>query len=90
MQTARLPDDEPQRLLALHEYDILDTLPEAAYDDIAHIAAHICGTPIALISLVDENCQWFKSTVALFELVEQVPPTKPFERLYSDISNSIL
>jgi len=61
MQTARLPDDEQMRLQALREYAILDTLPEGAYDDIARIAAHICDTPIALLSLVDKERQWFKS-----------------------------
>ena len=71
MQTARLPENEPQRIAALHEYDVLDTLPEVAYDDITHIAAHICDTPIALISLVDENRQWFKSRFGID--VEETP-----------------
>ena len=61
MQTAALPENEPQRLATLCEYEILDTLPEVAYDDITQIAAHICDTPIALVSLVDEHRQWFKS-----------------------------
>lgn len=61
MKSAPRPEDEQQRLSALREYQILDTLPEPAYDDITRIAAQICDTPIALISLVDENRQWFKS-----------------------------
>jgi len=61
LQTAPLPNDEPQRLAALREYEILNTLPEAAYDDLTRIAAHICDTPIALVSLVDADRQWFKS-----------------------------
>lgn len=59
------PPDEAQRLAALHEYQILDTPPELAYDDITFLAAKICGTPIAAISLVDRNRQWFKSIVGL-------------------------
>jgi hypothetical protein len=62
---ARKPDDEAGRLQALREYLVLDTAPEAAFDDITAIAAHICGVPIALVSLVDESRQWFKSKVGL-------------------------
>lgn len=61
MKPAPRPKDEEQRLAALRDYQILDTLPEPAYDDIARVAAQICGTPIALISLVDDDRQWFKS-----------------------------
>lgn len=62
------PDPHPreaERLVALESYDVLDTDAEAAFDDIAQIAAHVCGTPIALISLVDEGRQWFKAKVGL-------------------------
>ncbi len=71
MKIAPLPKDETRRLAALRDYQILDTLPEAAYDDITRIAAHICGTSIALVSLVDEDRQWFKSRFGLD--AEQTP-----------------
>ena len=62
---APLPSDELQRLEVLRQYDILDSAPEAALDDLTLLAAQICQTPIALISLVDEKRQWFKSRVGL-------------------------
>ncbi|GAA4450670.1 hypothetical protein GCM10023189_11640 [Nibrella saemangeumensis] len=61
MKYAAKPDNEAERLRALREYQILDTLPEEAYDDITRIAAEITGTPIALLNLVEENRQWTKS-----------------------------
>ena len=61
MTAAPLPEREAQRLRALREFEILDTLPEQAYDDITRIASQICDTPVALVSLVDEERQWFKS-----------------------------
>ena len=65
MPAAPLPDDERQRLQVLERYAILDTLPEQQYDDLTFLAAQICGTPICLISLIDEKRQWFKSRVGL-------------------------
>lgn len=63
MQIAELLEDESERLLELRKYHILDTLPEPAFDEIAQVASRVCDTPIALISLIDENRQWFKSKV---------------------------
>jgi GAF domain-containing protein len=62
---APIPDDEAERLAALSEYHILDTSAEQAYDDITALAAYLCDVPIAMISLVDESRQWFKSRVGL-------------------------
>ncbi|MBV8849489.1 MAG: PAS domain S-box protein [Methylobacteriaceae bacterium] len=56
---------EEQRLEALESYGILDTAPEPAFDDIAKLAALTCDTPIALVSLVGAERQWFKSQVGL-------------------------
>ena len=62
---APLPTNEAERLAALKEYHILDTETEQSYDDITALAAHICEVPIAMISLVDEARQWFKSKVGM-------------------------
>ncbi len=63
MLTAETPANESRRIEALRRYAVLDTRPEPALDGLAALAAQICGVPIALISLVDENRQWFKARV---------------------------
>ncbi len=65
MKIANLPENETERIRALLRYDILDTPPEPAFDKLVELAAHICRTPIAVISLVDENRQWFKAITGL-------------------------
>jgi len=65
MQTPKLPKNEIERLIALKQYQILDTTSELLFDDITKLASKICGTPIALITLLDENRQWFKSAIGL-------------------------
>ena len=60
---APLPANEEARLAALQSYDILDTLPEPAIDDLSRITAQICGTPIALVSFVDRDRLWIKAKV---------------------------
>jgi anti-sigma regulatory factor (Ser/Thr protein kinase) len=57
--------DERARLAALRRYRILDTEPEQAFDDLTFLASQICGTPLALITLLDERRQWFKSRVGI-------------------------
>jgi PAS domain S-box-containing protein len=65
MKKAIIPLNEIQRLENLNTYGILDSLPEKAYDDITALAAMVCDTPIALISFIDQDRQWFKSRFGL-------------------------
>src|SRR4051812_45196444 len=53
------------RLAALDAYDILDSPPEQAFDDLARIAALVCRTPVALVNFVAEDRQWFKAEIGL-------------------------
>lgn len=61
---------EADRLATLSAYGILDTDPEAGFDDIAQLAAQICGTPVAAVTFIDEDRQWFKATVGMGDLRE--------------------
>ncbi|GAX34557.1 sensor histidine kinase [Nodularia sp. NIES-3585] len=65
MQDFPIPHNEQDRLKALLKYNILDSYSEQAFDDLTALAAYICGTPIALVSLVDHSRQWFKSKVGI-------------------------
>jgi hypothetical protein len=57
--------NETRRLKVLWQYDVLDTVPEEVFDDLTELAARICEAPIALISLIDEDRQWFKAKVGV-------------------------
>ena len=65
MVVALIPSRESARLDALHRRHILDTPPDPDFDELAHLAAYVCRTPMAVISLVDSERQWFKSVVGL-------------------------
>lgn len=62
---APLPLDEAQRFEALHRLNLLDSPPEVLFDDIVALAALSCATPIALVSLIDQERQWFKACIGL-------------------------
>ncbi|OOV20377.1 GAF domain-containing hybrid sensor histidine kinase/response regulator [Flavobacterium sp. LM4] len=66
-----IPHNETERLAALKRYNILDTLPDHAFDDATKLVSYICGVPIAHISFIDESRQWFKSEIGVG--VSEVP-----------------
>ena len=61
----QVPPNEEERLRALDELRILDTPREKLFDDLAYLTAHVCDTPIALVTFVDGSRQWFKARVGL-------------------------
>jgi adenylate cyclase len=65
--------NESQRLIALRAFDILDTAPEIAYDDIAELAAHICRCPVAYISFIDDDRRWLKARYGLRPELIEIP-----------------
>ena len=60
---APLPINEEARVQTLYGYRVLDTEEESPYNDIVRLAANVCGTPVALVSLIDRERQWFKARV---------------------------
>jgi PAS domain S-box-containing protein len=71
------PQNERLRLERLHGYGILDTPPEAPFDDLVQLAALVCGAPIAFVSLTDETRQWFKACLGISG-AQQVPRDESF------------
>src|SRR5260370_4014832 len=67
MTNAPLPGNEAARLEALHALAILDTEPEESFDELTAVASCICQAPVAVISLIDRDRQWFKSRLGVAE-----------------------
>lgn len=85
----RPKQQEADRLAALYRYNILDTLPEPAYDDVVEIASCLAGTPVAIIGLLDDgDRQWFKAKVGLD--VDHVPRHKTFCNRLIDYPDEVL
>jgi adenylate cyclase len=68
-----VPRNEPQRLEAVREYEILDSAPELAYDEITELAAQIAGCPVASIGMMDETREWFKSKYGVPPDLTEIP-----------------
>ncbi|MEH1943963.1 MAG: PAS domain S-box protein [Nostoc sp.] len=81
------PENESQRLEVLNQYQILDTPSEEIFDELAQLAANLCETPIALISLVDAEREWFKSKIGI--IISEVPRSISFGS-YTILQNQIL
>lgn len=73
---ASLPLNEAERLAALSEYHILESAPDQGFDDLTRLAGQICGTHIALVSLVDHDRQWFKARIGM--QAQQTPRSQSF------------
>lgn len=69
---------EADRLASLASYKILDTLPELPYDSAARLAAVVCGAPLAMVTLVDEDRQWFKAVAGPLKFGTQTPRSDSF------------
>ncbi|WP_138498300.1 PAS domain S-box protein [Nostoc sp. PA-18-2419] len=82
-----LPENESQRLEVLNQYQILDTPPEEVFDGLAQLAANFCETPIALITLVDAQREWFKSKIGI--IISEVPRNIAFGS-YTILESQIL
>lgn len=87
MKSAQI-DTEMARLKTLRQYQILDTEPEEAYDNLAQLAAYICGTPISLVNFIDENRQWFKAKIGLD--ISEMPRSSGFSYLCQEQRNIVV
>lgn len=78
MEFAAIPGDEGDRLLELHSFNQLDTAPDSDFDDLTELTRRLAGTEIGLISLVDEDRQWFKSCAGASLGQQQTPRSISF------------
>jgi PAS domain S-box-containing protein len=65
MKAGPVPENEAERILALHQFEILDTNQDQEFDEIVELASQLCETPISLITFIDEKRQWFKANYGL-------------------------
>lgn len=89
MRTAPIPHNDRQRLDSLLSYRLLDSEPEKDFDDITKLAAEICETPISVITLIDEQRQWFKSKVGL-EIIESPRETSFCGHLIAEPEHNLI